>query len=84
MAPILSYTAAVHAGFLPHYRNVLSRSRQKIGLDDLQSVYDDLRAAAQEIRLGMSGHSLFEARPFRELVISARESADRRIVRARR
>lgn len=66
-------------GILAALSNALSRPGRGQRLSDLERVFADLKVAAQEIRRDASGHSLFEARPFHELVISASEISRRRL-----
>jgi hypothetical protein len=65
-------------GVLRELTNALYREENNPALDELREIYKDLRRAASKLKSKFGG-SLFAARPFRELVMVARMSADRRI-----
>jgi hypothetical protein len=55
-------------GVLRALTNVLSRVRHKPSLAELRRVHENLRKAARKMKVDMRGGSLFEARPFQNLV----------------
>lgn len=59
--------------------NALTRSRRRPTVRQLAAVYMELRKAASAIRKDLQANSLFEARPFADLVVSAQMIAGRRI-----
>lgn len=70
-------------GVLRALANALVRQRQRPSVDDLEVIYEALRLAAEEIKRRLRADSLFEARAFRELVVTARMS-ERGLAEARR
>lgn len=66
-------------GVLRALTNALVRSRHRPTLRELEQIYSDLKQAAVAIRKDLRTTSLFQARPFSDLVIAARISAGRRI-----
>jgi hypothetical protein len=71
-------------GVLRTLTNCLVRRRRRPTLGELERVYGDVRLAATRIRRDLNADSLFEARPFKELVIAAVRSAENRVARASR
>ncbi len=73
-------------GVLRALTNALARSRHRPALRDLENIFADLRKTAAVIKKDLRTKSLFDARPFSDLLIAARISAGRRIasLRARR
>lgn len=71
-------------GLLRALTNALVRRRRQPTLEELEEVYKDLKAFAALLRRRLRRASLFEARPFRELVVAARRSASRRVASLRR
>ena len=65
-------------GVLHGLMNALTRQNRRPGFAELDSIYRALHEAAHKIRLE-GGHSLFEARPFQDLSVLARELAQDRI-----
>lgn len=63
--------------------NALVRSRHQPTVRQLEKVYSDLRKAAQTIKRELKTDSLFEARPFRDLVVAATRSAENTIASLR-
>ena len=59
--------------------NALARSEHRPTVRDLQLIYYDLSAKARIIKRYLATKSLFDTRPFRDLVLFAGESAKRRI-----
>ena len=66
-------------GVLRALANALSRTSNPPAPSELSEIYRDLRKAAREIKDKLDGGSLFEARPFKELVVFAGMSARERI-----
>ena len=66
-------------GVLRGLTNALTRKIHDPNLAELDAIYRDLSNAAREVRLEMKGGSLFEARPFKYLIILARKMAEERI-----
>ena len=66
-------------GVLRGLTNALTRKIHDPNLVELDAIYRDLNKAARELRLEMKGGSLFEARPFKQLVFIARRLAQGRI-----
>lgn len=62
-------------GLLRALCNALSRRRNPPTPGDLEEIYFKLRNAAGKLKGELRGGSLFEARPFRELVVAATLSA---------
>lgn len=60
-----------------------SRAAGQPTLDELEEVYKDLKEYAALLKRRLRSASLFEARPFRELVVAARRSASRRVASLR-
>ena len=63
--------------------NALVRSRHQPTVRQLEKVYSDLRKAGQTIKRELKTDSLFEARPFRDLVVAATRSAENTIASLR-
>jgi hypothetical protein len=70
-------------GVLRALANALSRAKNPPTLSELSAIYEDLTKAARAIKSELDGGSLFEARPFKELVILAGMSARERIASLR-
>lgn len=66
-------------GVLRALTNALVPRRQRPTVAELRAIYNDLRRAARVIERESGTHSLFEARSCRDLVVTARLSAQRRI-----
>jgi hypothetical protein len=58
-------------GVLRALTNALTRTRNPPTFTQLEGLYHDLRKAAYKLRRDLKGGSLFEARPFRDLVVLA-------------
>ncbi len=71
------------SGVLRCLTNALARSRHRPTVRDLQAIYRDVRRAAQIIQRDLATRSLYETRPFQDLVIAASVSAQRRIASLR-
>jgi hypothetical protein len=63
------------AGVLRALSNALSRRRSQPEFDELLEILGDVSVAAQAIKKERRGGSLFEAKPFRDLVFVAQRSA---------
>jgi hypothetical protein len=59
--------------------NALARSRHRPTVLDLQAIYRDLLRTAGTIRRDLAARSLYDTRPFQDLVVAASLSARRRI-----
>jgi hypothetical protein len=59
--------------------NALARSEHRPTVRELQDIYHELTRRARTIKRDLATKSLFDTRPFRELVVGAGESARRRI-----
>jgi hypothetical protein len=70
-------------GVLKALCNALSRTKNQPTLNELQAIYGDLIKAARAIKIDLGGGSLFEASPFKQLVILAGMSAKERIASLR-
>jgi hypothetical protein len=70
-------------GVLKALANALSRVRNPPTLKELTAIYEDLTKAARVIKSELDGGSLFEASPFKNLVILAGMSARERIASLR-
>lgn len=66
-------------GVLKALANALSRTKNPPTLNELEAIYRDLTKAARAIKIELDGGSLFEASPFKNLVILAGMSARKRI-----
>ena len=66
-------------GVLGALVNALSRSRHRPTVRDLEMVFKGLKKTATVIKKDLQTDSLFDARPFHELVIAARVSAGNHI-----
>jgi len=66
-------------GVLRGLTNALTRNIHDPSLAELDAIYRALAKAARELKLEMKGGSLFEARPFKYLIILARKMAEERI-----
>lgn len=77
----------VHGGdprrVLQALTNALVRRRHQPTVAELEEIYSDVREYAVEVKRRLHTRSLFEARPFRELVVAARRSATRRVTSLR-
>jgi hypothetical protein len=67
-------------GVLRELTNALARSRHRPTVRELQAVYRDVRGAAIILKRELATHSLFDTRPFVDLVLAASISAKQRIV----
>jgi|SRR5208282_558141 len=65
-------------GVLRELTNALTLKIHRPGLAELDAIYCDLRKAAHKIKESRGG-SLFEARPFQDLAVLARQLAEDRI-----
>jgi len=70
---------ATPRGVLSALANALSRRRHRPTVRELEAILADLQGAAVTIKQDLSTESLYAARPFRELVVAAIESARQRI-----
>jgi hypothetical protein len=59
--------------------NALTRKIHRPDLAQLDAIYRDLGKAARKIKSELKGGSLFEARPFQDLAVLARQLAEARI-----
>jgi hypothetical protein len=59
--------------------NALARSQHRPTVVDLKAIYGDVRKAARTIQRDLVTESLYDARPFQDLVVAASMSARRRI-----
>jgi hypothetical protein len=66
-------------GVLRELTSALARSRHKPTVRDLQAIYRDLTRAAVSLKRELATPSLFDARPFQDLVLAASISARRHI-----
>jgi hypothetical protein len=66
-------------GVLRALANAMSRTGNPPTLHELETIYRDVTEAARAIKLEQKGGSLFEAAPFKKLVVLAGISASRRI-----
>ncbi len=66
-------------GVLRELTNALSRSRHKPTVLELQAIYRDVKRAAATIKRELATHTLFDTRPFLDLVLAASISAKHRI-----
>jgi hypothetical protein len=64
--------------------NALSRERDRPRLGELREIHRDLKRAARKLKEELGGGSLFEAAPFKDLVIFATYYARQRIVSLKR
>lgn len=62
---------ATPEGVLRALANALVRTRNPPSFGQLEQLYRELKTAAAKLRRDLEGGSLFEARPFRELVVLA-------------
>jgi hypothetical protein len=70
-------------GVLRSLANALSRAHDRPKLSELREIYRDLKEAAHKLKQDLRGGSLFEAAPFKDLVILAGMSARQRIASLR-
>lgn len=70
-------------GVLHALTNALARSRPRPTVAELEQIYTDLAKAAAAIKESLRTESLYNARPFKELVLAARISARQRIASLR-
>ena len=66
-------------GVITALANALSRVRNRPKLSELREIHRDLKKAARTLKRELRGGSLFEAAPFKDLVILASLSARQRI-----
>lgn len=67
-------------GVLRALSNVLSRRPHGPSLTQLRTIYTDLQTGAHKIKTDLKGGSLFEAKPFKELVFLGGKFARAQIV----
>jgi hypothetical protein len=70
-------------GVLRGLTNALARSRHKPTVRDLQAVYRDVKQTAEALKQDLATQTLFDTRPFLDLVLAASISAKRRIASLR-
>lgn len=70
-------------GVIRALANALSRARNRPKLSELRQIHRDLRSAARKLKGELHGGSLFEAAPFKDLVMLATVFAKRRIASLR-
>jgi len=63
--------------------NAMSRARNRPQLSELREIHRDLKSAARKLKRELRGGSLFEAAPFKDLVMLATLFAKRRIASLR-
>lgn len=66
-------------GVLRELTSALARSRHKPTVRDLQAIYRDVTRAAVSLKRELATPTLFDARPFQDLVLAASISARRHI-----
>lgn len=66
-------------GVLRALTNALERSRHRPTVQELLAIHRDVKKAATAIKRDLATKSLFDTRPFRDLVLAARLSAQKRI-----
>jgi hypothetical protein len=66
-------------GVLRGLTNALARSHHKPTVLELQAIYRDVKRAAATIKRDLTAQTLFDTRPFLDLVVAASISAKRRI-----
>jgi len=66
-------------GVLRELTNALARSNHKPTVLELKAIYRDVKRAAATIKHELATHTLFDTRPFLDLVLAASISAKRRI-----
>jgi hypothetical protein len=70
-------------GVLRELTSALARSRHKPTVLELAAVYRDVRRTAKTLKRDLATRTLFDARPFKDLVIAASISARRHIATLR-
>jgi hypothetical protein len=70
-------------GVLRELTNALSRSRHRPTVRELKAVYRDVKQAAVLLKQELAAKTLFDTRPFQDLVLAASISAKRRIASLR-
>jgi hypothetical protein len=71
-------------GVLRQLANALVRNRHRPTVKELLGIYDDVAGAARQIKRDFATDTLFETRPFTELVYAARYSARQRVASLRK
>jgi len=71
-------------GVLRQLTNALARSKHRPTVKELLSIFQDLRAASDGLRSDLATDTLFETRPFNELVYMARYFARQRVASLRK
>lgn len=71
-------------GVLRQLTNALARTKNQPTVKDLKAVYRDLQQAAKDIKKAQATKSLYDTRPFQDLVIAASISAQKRIAFAKK
>ena len=66
-------------GILRSLTNALVRNKRQPTVTQLERIFSDIKKAAIVIKSELKTNTLFEARPFRELVVAATRSANIRI-----
>lgn len=66
-------------GILRSLTNALVRNKRQPTLTQLERIFSDIKRAAIVIKSELKTNTLFEARPFQELVVAAIRSANNRI-----
>lgn len=66
-------------GVMRGLTNALARSNHKPTVLELQAIYRDVKRAAATIKRDLKAQTLFDTRPFLDLVLAASISAKRRI-----
>jgi hypothetical protein len=66
-------------GILRSLTNALVRNKKQPTVTQLEQIFSDVKKAAVVIKSDLKTITLFEARPFRELVVAAIRSANNRI-----
>jgi len=66
-------------GILRELTNALARSKHRPTGRELQSIYRDVKMTAEIIKRQLATRTLFDTRPFKDLVVAANISARRHI-----
>jgi hypothetical protein len=79
--------AYIHGGqptaVLPELTNALARSRHKPTVRQFQAVYRDVKRAAEALKRDLATRTLFDTRPFNDLVLAATITARHHITSLR-
>ncbi len=70
-------------GVLRELTNALARARHRPTVRELQAVYRDVKRTAATLKRDLATHTLFDTRPFQDLVLAASISAKQRIASLR-